>query len=206
MDEDIGTKMEKSVAEPSSEHEEVTVITTVETHYALGHSTDAYGPNGVRGLFSSGYVVGAALLASLGGFSFGYDQGVISIINVMDQFHAVFPETKTSFGTGFMTGMLLLGSFVGCLFMPYLADKVSRKWALTVVVVFFDVGAIIQTAAPNYGSLVAGRAIGGIGVGTLAMVNALSSRPSRGSLLTFLFRQHLSTSRKLHHRTFVGHC
>ena len=112
MDEDIGTKMEKSVAEPSSEHEEVTVITTVETHYALGHSTDAYGPNGVRGLFSSGYVVGAALLASLGGFSFGYDQGVISIINVMDQFHAVFPETKTSFGTGFMTGMLLLGSFV----------------------------------------------------------------------------------------------
>lgn len=67
--------------------------------------------------------------------------------------------------------MLLFGAFVGCLFMPYLADRVSRKWALTVAVVFFDVGAIIQTAAPDYGTLVTGRTICGIGVGTLAMVN-----------------------------------
>jgi MFS family permease len=88
----------------------------------------------------------------------------------MDQFHAVFPRAETAFGKGFMTGMLLFGAFIGCLFMPYLADRISRKWALTVVVVIFDIGAIIQTSAQNYGTLVAGRAIGGIGVGTLAMV------------------------------------
>ncbi|KAL3478507.1 hypothetical protein BJX99DRAFT_245478 [Aspergillus californicus] len=100
-----------------------------------------------------------------GGFSFGYDQGVISIINVMDQFHTAFPQTETAFGTGFMTGMLLLGAFVG---------------SLTVVVVIFDIGAIFQTAAQDYGMLVAGRAIGGIGVGTLAMI----SLPNlRGTLL-----------------------
>lgn len=34
----------------------------------------SYGPSGVRGLISSPYVLGAAFLASLGGFSFGYDQ------------------------------------------------------------------------------------------------------------------------------------
>lgn len=130
-----------------------------------------YGPRGMRGLVSSPYVFGAAMLASLGGFSFGFDQGVISIINVMDKFHEAFPQAKTAFGKGFMTGMLLLGAFVGCFFMPYLADRISRKRALTVVVVIFDVGAIIQTAAQNYGMLVAGRAIGGIGVGTLAMVS-----------------------------------
>lgn len=130
----------------------------------------SYGPGGIRGIFASPYVFGAAFLASLGGFSFGYDQGVISIINVMDQFHNTFPRTDTPFGTSFMTGMLLLGAFVGCIFMPYLADKVSRKWALTVVVVIFNFGAILQTAATSYGMLVAGRAIGGIGVGTLAMV------------------------------------
>ncbi|KAF4458530.1 high-affinity glucose [Fusarium albosuccineum] len=129
----------------------------------------SYGPGGIRGLFSSPYVSGAAFLASLGGFSFGYDQGIISIINVVPLFHEAFPKTRTAFGTGFMTEMLLLGAFIGCLFMPYLADKISRKWALTVVVVIFDVGAIIQTAASNYGMLVAGRTIGGIGVGTLAM-------------------------------------
>lgn len=47
------------------------------------HITDAalnpaeqvsYGPTGVRGLISSPFIFGAALLASMGGFSFGYDQ------------------------------------------------------------------------------------------------------------------------------------
>lgn len=135
----------------------------------------SYGPSGVRGLISSPYVFGAALLASLGGFSFGYDQGVISIINVMPQFHRRFPETEpgtpgSGFHIGFMTAMLEFGAFLGCFFMPKLADKISRKWALSAVVVIFNIGAIIQTAAPNYAALVVGRTIGGIGVGTLAMV------------------------------------
>jgi MFS family permease len=122
------------------------------------------------GLFDSWFVFGAALLASMGGFSFGYDQGVISVINVMPQFHAAFPDAATPFGKGFMTGMLEFGAFIGCLFMPALADKISRKRAIVVVVIIFNVGAIMQTAATSYGVLVAGRAIGGIGVGTLAMV------------------------------------
>lgn len=130
----------------------------------------SYGPSGIRALISSPYVSGAAVLASLGGFSMGYDMGVIAIINVMEQFHKRYPFAETAFGTEFMTAMLLLGAFVGCIFMPYMADRYSRKWALTVVVVIFDIGAILQTAAPNYACLVAGRFIGGIGVGTLAMV------------------------------------
>lgn len=134
----------------------------------------AYGPGGLRGLLSSPYVFVASFLASLGGFSFGYDQGVISIINVMPQFQAQYPETASGgFYTGFMTATLEFGAFLGCFFIPKLADKVSRKWALSIVVVIFDVGAIIQTAAPNYGTLVAGRTIGGIGVGTLALVGCL---------------------------------
>lgn len=130
----------------------------------------SYGPEGIRGLLSSPYVVGAAALASLGGFSFGYDQGVISIINTMDVFHEQFPRAATPFGKGLMTGMLEFGAFVGCFAFPYLADKISRKRALAVVVVIFDIGAIMQTAAQSYGVLVAGRAIGGVGVGTLALV------------------------------------
>ena len=144
----------------------------------------AYGVGGIRGLFRSWYVFGSATLASLGGFSMGYDMGVISIINVMDQFHAVYPRSETAFGKGLMTGMLLLGAFVGCLFMSYLADRISRKWAITVVVVIFDIGAILQTAAVNYDMLVAGRFIGGIGVGTLAMVR--TPFPSCGLLSTCL--------------------
>lgn len=152
-----------------------------------------YGYSGARAFFSSPYVFGAALLASMGGFSYGYDQGVIALILVMPQFRQQYPRVDPAaphygFDTGFMTGMLLLGGFLGCLFYPYAADRLSRKWALSVAVAFFDVGAIMQTAAPSYGVLVVGRAIGGIGVGTLAMgaplyISEISPPEMRGSLL-----------------------
>jgi MFS family permease len=87
-----------------------------------------------------------------------------------------------------VTGMLELGAFVGCLFYPKRADRVSRKWGLTTAVGFFCVGAIIQSASKNYGTLVAGRALGGIGVGTLSMgaplyISEIAPLDLRGSLL-----------------------
>jgi MFS family permease len=88
----------------------------------------------------------------------------------MPQFHKQYPQTDSAFGKSFVTAMLQLESFVGVLLFPWLADKISRKRALTVVVVISFIGAAIQTASQNYGTLVAGRAIGGIVVGTLAMV------------------------------------
>lgn len=145
----------------SSEHYEyLETIHTADLPQNLAGDV-AYGRDGFMGIIESPFVFGAAMLASLGGFSFGYDQGVISIINVMPQFHETFPYAATGFGKGFMTGMLELGAFIGCFFMPYMADKISRKWALTIVVVIFNIGAVIQTAAQDYGMLVAGRFIGG---------------------------------------------
>ncbi|CAI7636566.1 unnamed protein product [Penicillium manginii] len=153
----------------------------------------SYDSSGLKGIFNSPYVCGAALLASFGGFSFGYDQGVISLILVMPQFVDQFPEVDKNapsygFHTGFMTGMLELGAFIGCLFFPYIADKISRKWAISVATGFFCVGAIIQTASQNYDTLVAGRFIGGIGVGTLAMgaplyISEIAPPNLRGSLM-----------------------
>ncbi|KAJ9144539.1 MFS monosaccharide transporter [Pleurostoma richardsiae] len=169
----------------------------VEVAQSFPEDVIRYDDKGLSGILRSPYVFGAAALASLGGFSFGYDQGVISIILVMKQFHKHFPETAPGhshygFNVGFMTGMLELGAFIGCLFFPYLADRISRKWSLTVATVFFCTGAIIQTAAPNYGTLVAGRTIGGVGVGTLAMgaplyISEVSPPHLRGSLLVLEF-------------------
>ncbi|KAI6878622.1 hexose carrier protein [Hortaea werneckii] len=149
----------------------------------------AYGPKGVRGIFSSGpFILSTAFLASLGGFSFGYDQGVISIINVLPQFHAVIPRAATAFGKSFMTAMLLLGCFVGCWFFPYIMDRWSRKTALLVSAILFNIGGIMMTAAHDYGTLVAGRAIGGLGTGTLALgapmyISEVSPPNLRGILL-----------------------
>ena len=152
-----------------------------------------YETNGIKGIIRSPYVVGAAVLASFGGFSFGYDQGVITLILTMPQFRGYYPEVSPDhpsygFNTGFMTGMLELGAFLGCLFFPMLADRYSRKWGLAIATVIFCVGAAIQTGAPDYRALVAGRTIGGIGVGTLAMgsplyISEVAPSNLRGSLL-----------------------
>lgn len=184
-----------AVGEIKAEHVEndnLEAIPTAELPTMIAENV-SYGPDGIKGLVSSPFVFGAAFLASLGGFSFGYDQGVISIVNVMPQFYAAFPEVSpdhpgSGFNKGFMTAMLEFGAFLGCFFMPKLCDKISRKWALTVVVGIFIIGAIIQTTAPNYGTLVAGRTIGGIGVGTLALgaplyISEISPPNLRGTLL-----------------------
>jgi hypothetical protein len=164
----------------------------------------SYGSTGLKGILQSPFVFFAALLASMGGFSFGYDQGVISIINVMPEFHRVFPEAKSGFGKGFMTGMLELGAFLGCVFMPWLADTISRKRAISIVVVVFNIGAILQTAAVNYEMLVLGRTIGGIGVGALAMVCSQLSYPLL-DIVADNSRAPLCTSPKSLLQTFAEH-
>lgn len=161
--------MEHSLSATNPEHHEHAPTQTDPNILQLAEHV-AYGPNGLRGLVSSNYVFWVAFLASLGGFSFGYDQGVISIINVMPQFHNKIPRTETAFGKSFMTSMLQLGSFFGVLIFPWIADKISRKRAILLVVIIFTIGGILQTACQDYTMLVIGRAIGGIGVGTLAMV------------------------------------
>lgn len=200
----------KSFLDESPEYTGAETLEQVPTHHTTNTKSDitqfptadfpdrladavSYGPGGIRGLASNPYVFGAAFLASLGGFSFGYDQGVISVINVMPQFHAAYPRLdpeagSSSFWKGFMTGMLELGAFLGCFFFPWMADKISRKWALSVVSVIFNIGAIMQTAAPDYAVLVAGRTITGVGVGTLALgaplyIAEISPPQLRGALL-----------------------
>lgn len=50
-----------------------------------------YGPRGFTGLLRNRYAAGCALFASIGGLSFGYDQGVIANVLVMRDFLARWP-------------------------------------------------------------------------------------------------------------------
>ncbi|KAK1468037.1 hypothetical protein CCUS01_06741 [Colletotrichum cuscutae] len=158
-------------------------------------SLEPYGPSGFRGIFASRYVALCAAFSAIGGLLFGYDQGVISVTLVMDQFLERFPEVSdhaagSGFKKGLMTAMITLGAFIGAMNQGWLADMISRKRSIMVAVVIFTIGSSIQTAAVNYDMLVGGRFIGGLGIGMLSMVvplyiSEISPPEIRGSLLVF---------------------
>jgi hypothetical protein len=59
-----------------------------EQHYSY---TYTYGPTGLAGLRANTYALRCAVFASLGGLTFGYDQGVIANVLVMEDFVARWP-------------------------------------------------------------------------------------------------------------------
>ncbi|KAM0466470.1 hypothetical protein ACHAP7_012211 [Fusarium lateritium] len=161
----------------------------------LDAGLEPYGPSGFRGLFSSQYVATCSAFAAIGGLLFGYDQGVISVTLVMEQFLIRFPEVAddapgAGFKKGLMTAMITLGAFIGAMNQGWVADWASRKRSIMIAVAIFTVGSALQTAALNFVMLVAGRFIGGIGIGMLSMVvplyiGEISPPEIRGSLLVF---------------------
>ncbi|KAL4986502.1 general substrate transporter [Aspergillus falconensis] len=156
-------------------------------------SRQPYGPPGLRGVFANPFLLLCAACSTLGGLSFGYDQGVISVTLVMQQFLDRFVEVAeghpgSGFWKGLMTAMLELGAFVGALNQGWLADKISRRYSIVVAVAIFIVGSVLQTAAVDYAMLTVGRTIGGIGIGMLSMVaplyiSEIANPECRGALL-----------------------
>ncbi|KAI9640921.1 proliferating cell nuclear antigen [Ciborinia camelliae] len=135
-----------------------------------------YVKSGFRGIIASPYVAGAAVLSTIGGLLFGYDQGVVSVVLVMDSFLLVFPRigpNSSGFWKGILTAMIEFGALFGALNQGWIADKYSRKYSIMIAVGVFLLGSILQTAAVNFNMLVAARFIGGIGIGMLSMVTPM---------------------------------
>lgn len=114
----------------------------------------------------------------MGGFMFGYDQGVVSVTLTMDQFLARFPEVSpdaagAGFQKGLLTAMIELGAFVGAMNQGWIADKISRKWSIMLAVWIFIFGSALQTGSMDFSMLLGARFVGGIGVGMLSMVGPL---------------------------------
>ncbi|KAL2867426.1 sugar porter family MFS transporter [Aspergillus lucknowensis] len=162
-------------------------------HAELSREREPYGPSGLKGVAANPFVFMCAACSTLGGLTFGYDQGVISVTLVMEQFLDRFVEVAdghpgSGFWKGLMTAMLELGAFVGALNQGWLADKISRRYSIVVAVIIFTIGSILQTAAVDYAMLTVGRTIGGMGIGMLSMVaplyiSEISPPECRGALL-----------------------
>lgn len=94
----------------------------------------------------------------MGGFLFGYDQGVVSGVLTMQSFGAKFPRIYLDSGfKGWFVSTLLLLAWLGSLINGPLADRFGRKGSMLVAVVIFVIGSAVQAGATSIPMLFAGK-------------------------------------------------
>jgi MFS transporter, SP family, arabinose:H+ symporter len=130
-------------------------------------------------------LVSLALIASLGGFLFGYDTAVISgtLALVRRQF-----ELNAAM-EGWYVSSALVGCIIGVSGAGWLSDRYGRKMVLLLTGALFSISAIGCALSGSFTMLVWYRWIGGVGVGIASMLSPMYiseiSPPSiRGRLVT----------------------
>ncbi|HEV7270637.1 sugar porter family MFS transporter [Pseudoxanthomonas sp.] len=126
-----------------------------------------------------------SLVATIGGFLFGFDSGVIN--GTVDGLKAAFGSDAAV--TGFNVASMLLGCAVGAWFAGTLADRYGRRTMLLWSAVFFLVSAWGSGIATSSAEFVVYRIIGGFAVGAAsvmspAYISEVSPARYRGRLAT----------------------
>ena len=83
------------------------------------------------------YIVLISGVATIGGFLFGFDSGVIN--GTVDGLRTAFHSD--SIGTGFNVASMLLGCAAGAFFAGRLADRYGRRFIMRIAAAFFVVSA-----------------------------------------------------------------
>ncbi|MEP4095838.1 sugar porter family MFS transporter [Reichenbachiella sp.] len=131
------------------------------------------------------YIILITLVATLGGFLFGFDSGVIN--GTVKGLESAF-EAK-DIGSGFNVASMLLGCAVGAYFAGRLADKFGRKSMLIIAAVFFIISAWGSGIATSSMEFIVYRIIGGLAVGAAsvmapAYIAEIAPAKHRGALAT----------------------
>jgi sugar porter (SP) family MFS transporter len=124
-------------------------------------------------------------VATIGGFLFGFDSGVIN--GTVDGLQQAFNSDKV--GTGFNVASMLLGCAVGAFFAGRLADMFGRRAVLIVAAILFLVSAWGSGIADTSLEFVVYRVLGGLAVGAAsvmspAYISEVSLARYRGRLST----------------------
>ncbi|VUC31216.1 unnamed protein product [Clonostachys rosea] len=135
-------------------------------------------------------VIGIALVVAMGGFVYGFDSGIIATTLGQSSFKSYFygPTLANTSLSGAIVSVYNAGQAIGGLTSGFLADKYSRKYAMSAMAFLSIVGAILQTASVHVAMMIVGRLLAGIGCGSLLSVVpvylAEASQPdSRGFLV-----------------------
>jgi sugar porter (SP) family MFS transporter len=132
------------------------------------------------------YVIFVAAIASIGGFLFGFDTGIIS---------GALPFLKQSWG-GMSTGHLewittaaVLGALLGALLSARIVNIYGRKSILIFISIVFALGAVLSGAATGFLFLAISRVILGVAIGIASYVvplyiSEISPMKYRGALVS----------------------
>ncbi|KAK7421989.1 hexose transporter hxt5 [Neonectria magnoliae] len=137
-----------------------------------------------------------AVITSIGGFLFGYDTGQISGMLLFEDFMKRFAQVDDdgniywrSIIKSLLVSLMSLGCLVGALSSSYTSDWFGRRKSMSIAVVVFVIGNIIQiTAMDSWVHMTIGRIIAGLGVGSLSVGVAVfqsetSPREIRGAVV-----------------------
>ena len=133
----------------------------------------------------SSFIILISCIATLGGFLFGYDSGVIN--GTVDGLQIAFQSDSA--GTGFNVASMLLGCAVGAFSAGRLADLFGRRTLLVVAAVLFVVSAWGSGIAGASLEFVVYRVLGGMAVGAAsvmapAYIGEVAPARYRGRLIT----------------------
>jgi SP family sugar:H+ symporter-like MFS transporter len=143
--------------------------------------TDSSTPSGEN----TSFIILICVVATIGGFLFGFDSGVIN--GTVSGLQTAFQSDSA--GTGFSVASMLLGCAVGAGAAGRMADAYGRKSMLIVAAVFFSVSAWGSGVAETSAEFVFYRVLGGIAVGaasvmTPAYISEVTPASYRGRMST----------------------
>lgn len=135
---------------------------------------------------------------SMGGLLFGYDTGQISgfqeMSNYLERYGELDEHGKYVFSTvrsGLIVSLLSVGTLIGALLGAPLADRLGRKWSITIWCLILNVGLIVQISSPagKWYQMVVGRWVTGLGVGGCSLLVPMyqgesAPRQIRGAMIS----------------------
>jgi SP family sugar:H+ symporter-like MFS transporter len=112
------------------------------------------------------FIILITLVATIGGFLFGYDSGVINgtVEGLQKAFHS------DSVGTGFNVACMLLGCAAGAFMAGWLADKLGRRTILIIASLCFSASALGAGFATSSLQFILVRILGGLAVGAASVL------------------------------------
>lgn len=113
------------------------------------------------------FIAAIVAVATIGGFMFGYDSGVIN--GTVEGLETTF--RSGSIGTGFNVASLLIGCAFGAFIAGRLADRIGRRNVMLIAAALFIVSALGTGAAGSSAMFVFSRFLGGLAVGAASVLS-----------------------------------